>query len=439
MNRSAEILAVDDVPANLEVVTETLSLAGYTIAAVTSGERALKRLKTYVPDLILLDVQMPGIDGFETCRQIKENPNTANIPIIFITALSDDDSIAKGFSLGAVDYIVKPFREAEIIARVKTHLQLRNLTANLEKQVEVQTAHLTQTLEELQLSQMQLVQHEKMATLGNLVAGVAHEINNPMGFIGGNVRAAKEHLQDLLVGLSLYQEHSSVPEAIAKELEDLDLEFIAEDFPKLIASMQTGCDRIANISTSLRTFSRTDTDAKTEFNLHEGIDSTLLILKYRLKANEQRPAIEIVKKYGDIPEVKCYPGQINQVFMNLLANAIDALEEASQGRSLAELAANPNRISIATQATGDRVTVRIADNGLGMPSEVQQGIFEQGFTTKAVGKGTGLGLAIARQIVEEKHGGRITCSSKLGKGTEFAIEIQIAPAQVTEKSVSSIN
>ena len=284
-----------------------------------------------------------------------------------------------------------------------------------------------QALKDLQKAQLQLVQNEKMATLGNLVAGVAHEINNPVGFIRGNVGAAQDHLHDLLEILSLYQENASIPEPIAEQIEDLDPDFIAEDFPKLIASMQSGCDRIADISTSLRTFSRTDTDRKTEFNLHEGLDSTLLILKYRLKANEQRPAIKIMKNYSDIPEVKCYAGQINQVFMNILANAIDALDEGNQRKTYSEIEKNPNRITIKTELSEERqsVIVRIADNGTGIPEEVKAKIFEQGFTTKEVGKGTGLGMAIARQIVVEKHGGRIVCSSELGKGTEFAIALPL--------------
>ncbi|GGA26182.1 serine/threonine protein kinase [Okeania sp. KiyG1] len=282
---------------------------------------------------------------------------------------------------------------------------------------------LQQALTDLQQAQLQLVQSEKMATLGNLVAGVAHEINNPVGFIGGNVDAAQEHLQDLLSILSLYQENTSPPKEIAEEIEELEPDFIAEDFPKLIGSMEEGCNIIRNISKSLRTFSRTDTASKTEFNLHDGIDSTLLILKYRLKGNEQRPTIEIVKKYGDIPLLKCYPGQINQVFMNLLANAIDALDESNEGKTFADIEKEPNQITIVTELSGDnkQVIVRIADNGMGMPEEVKSRLFEQGFTTKGVGKGTGLGMAIAKSIIVEKHQGSISVNSEIGVGTEFII------------------
>ena len=282
-----------------------------------------------------------------------------------------------------------------------------------------------QALTDLQHAQLQLVQNEKMATLGNLLAGVAHEINNPIGFIGGNVTAAREHIHDLLNALSLYQQHAFIPSSIAAELEDLDLDFITEDFPKLITSMQMGVERVRQIGISLRNFSRTDTEKKTEFNLHEGLESTLLILKYRLQANERRTAIKIIKEYGDIPEIQCYPGQLNQVFMNLLGNAIDALDESNSGLFDRECEKYSQQIRLQTKQEKNRIIVKISDSGTGMSEEVKARIFEQGFTTKPVGKGTGLGMAIARQIIEEKHGGAIACISELGRGTQFTISLPI--------------
>ena len=280
-----------------------------------------------------------------------------------------------------------------------------------------------QALTDLKQAQLQLVQSEKMSALGNLVAGVAHEINNPVGFIAGNLAPAREYLKDLLGLIDLYQQEYPEPtSAIEEEIEAIDLEFLREDLPHLIASMRAGTDRIRHISTSLRTFSRTDKEHKVPFDIHQGIDSTLLILKHRLKANEERPAIEVVKDYGDLRSVQCFPGQLNQVFMNLIANAIDALDEGNQGRSFNEIA---NRITITTSATANQVTIRIADNGTGMPESVKQRIFEQGFTTKQVGKGTGLGMAIAYQIVTEKHGGTLTCISEMGQGTELAIVLPV--------------
>ncbi len=426
MHDSTKILVVDDTPANLEVITETLSSAGYVIATAISGDRALKRLQNYLPDLILLDVQMPGIDGFETCRQIKANPETANIPIIFITALSDTESIVKGFSLGAVDYISKPFQEPELLARVKTHLQLQFFNQSLEKQVVERTTELQTTLEELHQSHLQMVQNEKMATLGNLVAGVAHEVNNPIGFIRGSISNASEYIQDLFAHIECYQEHyPTTKDAVIQHAEDIELEYIREDLPKLLSSIEFAIQRIIDISNSLRTFSRADTSTKVACNIHEGIDSTILILKYRLKANDKRPAIQIIKDYGELPLVKCFLGQLNQVFMNIIANAIDVLDTTNEGKEFSELKLNPQKITITTKAEIEKNTVLISikDNGQGMTESVRERIFDNLFTTKGVGKGTGLGLAIAKKIIEETHSGKLSCNSKLGQGTEFVIEL----------------
>ncbi|MCG9885734.1 MAG: trifunctional serine/threonine-protein kinase/ATP-binding protein/sensor histidine kinase [Cyanobacteria bacterium] len=281
-------------------------------------------------------------------------------------------------------------------------------------------------VQQLEQSQLQIVQSEKMASLGNLVAGIAHEINNPIGFLKGSISNAKEYVQDLLEHLALYQQHYPKDvETIQDNAEDIDLEFLIEDLPQLLESMENATDRISNISTSLRTFSRADTDRKISANLHEGIDSTLLILKYRLKASASRPAIEILQNYGEIPEVLCFPGQLNQVFINILANAIDAFDEMTQTQSFEAIKASSPQIAITTATAEEQVEIRIADNGKGMPEEVQQKIFDHLFTTKGVGKGTGLGLAIARQIVEEKHGGSLQVWSELDKGTEFCIRLPI--------------
>ncbi|MFN6487531.1 MULTISPECIES: AAA family ATPase [unclassified Nostoc] len=287
---------------------------------------------------------------------------------------------------------------------------------------------LQRSLQDLQQMQLQLVQSEKMSALGNLVAGVAHEINNPVGFIAGNIEPAKDYVQDLFGLINLYQEKFPDPgPEIEDEIEAIDLEYLREDLPQLLDSMNLGANRIRSISNSLRTFSRTDRDYKVPFNIHEGIESTILILRHRLKANELRPAIEVEKNYGVLPLVECFAGQLNQVFMNLLANAIDALDESNLGKSMAEIAAKPNCITIQTcvAQSGQHVVIRIADNGVGMPQEVKQKIFDHLFTTKAVGKGTGLGLAIARQIVVEAHGGIIEVDVIPHEKTEFVITLPI--------------
>ena len=294
------------------------------------------------------------------------------------------------------------------------------------QQLRQKSQQLEQTLNELQSMQLQLVQNEKMSALGNLVAGVAHEINNPVGFLKGNIQPALDYIKDLFGLIDLYQQKYPQPDAeIEDEIETIDLEFVREDLPKLVVSMQEGVDRIGNISTSLRTFSRADSQTPVPFNLHEGLDSTILILKHRLKANENRPEIKVIKNYGQIPKVECFAGQINQVFMNILANAIDALDEFNIGCSFAEIQANPNQITIETKVESEQVKIAIADNGKGMSEEVKAKIFDHLFTTKGVGKGTGLGLAIAHQIVTQKHNGLLEVNSTLGQGSEFIITLPV--------------
>ena len=264
-----------------------------------------------------------------------------------------------------------------------------------------------------------------MSALGNLVAGVAHEINNPLGFVGGNITELRAALQDMTEYLNLYERTlppSSGP--LAEKRAALEVDYLLEDLPKILNSMQVGCQRIRSISNSLRTFSRADTEAKFQANIHDGLDSTLLILKYRLKAKDFRPEIAVIRDYGELPNIDCFPGQLNQVFMNILANAVDMFDEMAEARSRAERDAHPQQITICTHLSPPNgVIIRIRDNGKGMSEAVCAKIFDRKFTTKAVGKGTGLGLAIARQVVVEKHGGHLSVTSQLGQGTEFLIQL----------------
>lgn len=440
---SVRILLVDDAPTNLKVLSEALQGQGWKTLMAIDGESAIEQAEYARPDLILLDVMMPGIDGFETCQRFKANSNLQSIPIIFMTALSDAVNKVRGLELGAVDYITKPFQQEEVIARVKLHLslsqlnrslkekiteqartqaQLEELTQQLEQRVHDRTIELEDSIQQLKTAQLQLIQSEKMSMLGQLVAGIGHEINNPISFVAGNLKHIEDYTQDLFKIIEMHQ--TQQPDAEIEDfIEEVDLEYLTEDMPKLIRSVHEGVDRLHDISFSLRSFARSDISSKAECQIHEGIESTLMLLKHRLKADEHHPEVQINRNYGDLPPIHCYPGQLNQVFMNLIANALDVFEEQNQTRSYEEVCACPNVIWISTTLKQETAIIRIKDNGSGIPLELQSQIFEPSFTTKPVGKGTGLGLAISRQIVVEKHGGKLDCHSVLGQGTEFTIEI----------------
>ncbi len=297
----------------------------------------------------------------------------------------------------------------------------------LEDRVEERTIELKNTLEELQRTQSQIIQTEKMSSLGQLVAGVAHEINNPVNFIHGNLTHVEQYTQDLLAFVQLYYQHNSNPTPEIKiAAEKMDLEFLQQDLPKILSSMKVGTDRIRQIVLSLRNFSRMDEAEFKSVNIHEGIDSSLMILQHRIKGKPEEPEIQVSKDYGNVPPVECYAGQLNQVFMNILVNAIDALEESHAKLNYQQIKENPGRIMIRTSVVNSTwVEVAIADNGVGISQEFQQRIFDPFFTTKPVGKGTGMGMSISYQIVTEKHGGKLDCFSTPGKGTEFIIQIPL--------------
>lgn len=543
------ILIVDDTSVNLKLIYDFLRGAGFEVRAAKSGFQALQILETTKPDIILLDVVMPEMDGFETCCHLKNSPQTKDIPVIFMTAVDDASNPSykvKGLALGAVDYISKPIQLEEVLARVKTHLHLHNLTQEIAKQkdllesvfnqstdaiflVNTETGliadcnqravelfeakskdellniegHSFQTkpfspeelstirdeidrqglwsreleyvtkkgnlfwgnlaakqiyvagdkmnlirvtditdrklsearereksqqlklaLGELKRTQAQLIQTEKMSSLGRMVAGIAHEINNPVSFIYGNITPARRYFQELLKLIEIYQETYPHP---APEIEaliaEIDLEFLGKDCSKLMDSIQVGADRIRQIVLSLRNFSRLDEKQLKAVDIHEGIDNTLMIVQHRLQKEGDRPEIQVFKKYGQLPLITCYASQLNQVFMNILSNAIDALESQPSPRTIT--ISTSIMVQDSRSANTEFVEIRIADNGPGMSAAVKQKIFDLFFTTKPIGSGTGLGLAITHEIVVEKHKGNISCISNLGQGTEFIVEIPV--------------
>ncbi len=311
--------------------------------------------------------------------------------------------------------------EVDLLMQIGTQLGVGLQQAELLEQTQRQKEELTQTLKELQHTQSQLIQSEKMAGLGQLVAGVSHEINNPISFIYGNITYVTEHAENLFKILHLYQkQYPKATGEIQKQAAALDLDFISDDLPKILTSMKMGADRISQLVLSLRSFSRLDETGMKPVDLHEGIDSTLLILQHRLQSQTNSFAIEVVKQYGELPPLVCYAAQINQVFMNILNNAIDAVENSATSGKIID---NP-KILIRTEVIeGNTILIWIADNGCGIPENMRSRIFEPFFTTKQPGQGTGLGLSISYQIIVEKHGGNIKCVSEPGNGSEFYIQI----------------
>ncbi len=407
---SSSILVVDDNPTNLKVLFDVLQDYNYKVTIAKNGENALRKAQLTQPDLILLDVLMPGIDGFETCRRLKANEQTRSIPVIFMTALSETVNKVKGLKLGAVDYITKPFDHDEVLARIQVHLDLK-------------------------AAQLKLIQEFGQSTLGQLVAGIAHEINNPVNFVYGNLDYATEYHQEIMHLLELYERHYPDPHPEIKEWESqIDLPFLKKDYFQLLDSMKIGAERIKGLVISLRIFSRLDQSEYKLANLHEGVESIFNLIEHRLQEKPYRPAITVVKNYADLPLIRCYPAQLNQVLMNLLINGIDAIDTKCSVEPQEEEKKNTRpqlRITTRLKEQENRryAQIQIADNGGGISEAVQQRMFEQFFTTKKMGKGTGLGLAIARQIIEEKHHGTIAYHSELGKGTEFTLLIPY-PEQV---------
>ncbi len=619
-SRSDKILIADDAPATLSLLAQILAGEGYAVRVATSGAMALRSIQSSLPDLILLDVRMPDINGYAICQRLKAQKVTRDIPVIFLSELRQTLDKIKAFQVGGVDYITKPFEPTEILARIEHHLerrrlqqqlreqnrQLREQNARLQlllsitkatseapdfdaalervlaqvcqaidwscaeawigdrktnvlscsrgwyagsnfvchidpnrrnftlaaneglpgrvwssqkpewvedltqektnvcfhcsttsesilktalgvpilgnnnvlavliffsktqlpqddrllqlvsivaaqvsstierKQAEVellrsqtqskaQTQQLLKLLDDLQRAQSQLVEREKMSSLGTLMAGIAHEINNPVSFVYSNIAPAIQYATDLLELVGLYQSYYPNPVIpIRDKIERIRWDSVKTEFPKLLRAIREGANRISEIVLSLRVFSRHDRPQKEKADLHQGLESTLMLLQNRLKEPQNGKPIEVVRQYGEIPSIDCYPGQLNQVFMNLLNNAIDALEDKMK-------TANSNflpRMSIVTsldrvppsvtQPQGEcQVKIRIVDNGSGIPSQIQNHLFEPFFSTKSAGKRTGLGLAISYAIVVEQHRGLLTFRSQPGEGTEFIIELPV--------------
>ncbi|MEG4283194.1 ATP-binding protein [Microcoleus sp. A006_D1] len=356
--------------------------------------------------------------------------------ISFATAILLVDLIPQALALPSPAQLelANSLLQAEIVERQSAETALKKAKDELEIRVEERTEQLKQQTLQIENFLLEL-QREKMSSLGQLVAGVAHEINNPLNFIYGNLAPASDHANNLLELADIYEQQYPNPLPRVKEkLQSVDLDFIIEDLPKILSSMKTGADRIRDIVKSLRNFARLDEAEMKLADIHEGIDSTLMMLQNRMNPKPDYPGIEIIKKYGDLLKVECYPGQLNQVFINIFNNAIDAFEEDNEDPPLPARKTNSKILRISTRVLdGKWVEIRIFDNGLGMTEAVVEQIFNPFFTTKPVGKGTGLGLSVCYQIITERHKGELLCISTLGQGTEFIIKIPISVTRLTQK------
>ncbi|MFB9243108.1 response regulator [Massilia antarctica] len=393
------ILIVDDVPANIGVLVDFLEEKQFRVLVARDGEEALARCQLVKPDLVLLDVMMPGIDGLETCRRLKQHSETVHIPVIFMTAMTDSDNVVAAFEAGGVDYVTKPIRITEVLARIHTHLALREMHRQLSAQ---------NTL--LQATNDRLLQAEKMASIGQLAAGVAHEINNPIGFVNCNLGNLQTYVTTLFGVIDDFQQAAAATRAVAARMAELkeaaEVDFIRHDFAALMDESRDGLQRVKDIVQALKDFAHADNANTASADLHQGLDSTLHIV-----SSEIRNKADVVKEYGDLPPVECVASQLNQVFMNLLVNAAHAI-------------AVKGVITIRTGRAGQWVWIEIGDTGAGMDAETIQRIFEPFFTTKPIGIGTGLGLSVSYGIVK-RHGGRIDVHSELGTGSQFTVHLPI--------------
>jgi two-component system NtrC family sensor kinase len=412
-----QLLLVDDSPMNLDTLLATLG-DSYDLRVAIDGQAALDLIAGgYRPDLILLDIMLPGMDGYDVCRILKADEKTSNIPIIFLTALDTDEDEAKGLVLGAVDYISKPFNPATVLCRVKTHLELKHHRDHLQVLVDAKTHELTEAYKDLKQVHTQMLQQEKMASIGQLAAGVAHEINNPTGFIGSNLNSLQKYIGKLNEGIAFMEQIlKSVddPEMAAqlKEMKrKLKFDFIQEDIDDLITESKEGIERIATIVRNLKSFSRAEDDTLKPTDLQNCLEGSLSVAW-----NEIKYKAKVEKNYQELPPVNCLPQQLSQVFVNLMVNAAQAIED--QGV-----------ITINTCHEKDWAVVEIGDNGSGIPPENLERIFEAFYTTKDVGKGTGLGLSICHDIIQ-KHQGTITVASKMGEGTRFTIKLPITAGEL---------
>jgi len=425
----ADILVVDDVPENVRFLSEMLTRNGFNVRKAISGKMALSAVHNLVPDLILLDIKMPDLNGYDVCAQIKSDPKTAAVPIIFLSAWSDKATKLKAFQAGGVDYITKPFHFEEVIARIETQIKLTQLQGKLKEQNE----ELQGALSRLRETQSRLVQQEKMASLGKFVAGVAHEINNPIGFISCNIEPMRQYIRQMSHLIRLYRSEQPQPsEKIKAYEEEIDHDFLRHDLKKILKSIENGTSRVQSIVLTLKIFSRLgETDIK-PVDVHAGIDSCLMLLNHRLhmladiesKSDRSLPQpILVLKSYDKLPSVTCHARHINQAIFNIVDNAINALRDKESMTTDTDW--QPTLWIKTCLVANHSIQIRIRDNGSGIPDTHFPYLFDPFFKGSSRAQSPGLGLHTAYQIVTNQHHGSIDCCSTYGRETEFTIELPI--------------
>lgn len=392
------VLVVDDVEANLVAMAALLESTGAELVLVRSGEEALRQLLRRQFAVMLLDVQMPGMDGYEVARHARSNVATRDVPIIFLTASdSSDENIARGYGSGAVDYLIKPVNAVVLRSKLQVFLELhrgRRELHDAKTSLEQANRVLRQAYTDLQSAQAQLVQSAKMASLGQLVAGVAHEINNPLSFVSAHLETVQACLE-------------TVSQALPQALPNI-AQSAWERANSRLGEMSMGLNRMRDLVLKLRTFSRLDEGERSVVSLKECLDSVLTILTHRT----HDVTIDVV--YGDVDQIDCYPGTLNQALLNVISNALDAVMEVEE-----------RRVEIATRRDGEWLAISVRDSGHGLAQGASERLFEPFFTTKPPGSGTGLGLSITYSIVK-KHGGTFTLENAPGGGALATIRLPLA-------------
>ncbi|MCU0544199.1 MAG: hybrid sensor histidine kinase/response regulator [Oscillatoriaceae cyanobacterium Prado104] len=410
----AEILTIADVSV-FERVRELLEGEGHSLKVAADSKEGLDLAGQVPPDLIICDGTLPQVGWLELCHSVKVDRALAGVYFILLAAPEQLGGVAQLDEL-VDDFVLKPIVKQDLLGRVRAGLRACGLRAQLER-----------SQQESLLFRAQIVATEKMSSLGQLVAGIAHEINNPITFIYSNLTHVQSYAADLIALLKMYQKELVEPSReILQKQQDMDVEFVVDDLLKIVNSMRNGSDRIRQIILSVQDFSRTDRSGWQLFDVSDGLENTLLLLQHRLPAQDGRRDIKVVKEYGNLPQVECYAGQLNQAFLSIINNAIDALDLVARESEISDNKQFKPVISIRTKVVdGGRIAIEIADNGMGMSEVIKARIFDPFFTTKPAGEGSGLGLAVSYDIVVQQHKGELLCFSEPGKGTEFRIEIPL--------------